>query len=409
VGSPPEKPKLGLIVIQPTPFCNINCKYCYLPNRNSKATLQPETIRNAFTRIFDSGWIDRTATVVWHAGEPMVLPPKYYETAFAIVRELCPPDVNIVQTFQTNGTLINDEWCELIKKYDVKIGVSLDGPSWVHDRSRVTRSGRGTYSRVMAGIKLLRNHCIDFSVISVLTRDSLKDPDAMFDFYVSEGIRCLSFNIEEIEGVNKTSTLRGEDVEKDFRRFMGRFWYLALRSKHFSVIREIEDMFSYVLRPQGTDVVNSQAMPFSILSIDCAGNFSTFSPEFLGLKSSVYGDFIFGNVNNDRLDDAFAKDNFTRIFEDIRRGIRICEDTCQYFSICGGGAPVNKLAENGTIVSAETMFCRLSRQVPCDLTLELIENSCDLVGTIGQRELTNAPDLAKPILRSGADSKPLEA
>jgi uncharacterized protein len=92
-----------LIVIQPTPFCNVDCSYCYLPNRADRTKLSIDDLRRIFQKLVSFPTISGQVTVVWHAGEPLVLPPGYYEAAFSTIRELCPSDLKIVHSFQTNG------------------------------------------------------------------------------------------------------------------------------------------------------------------------------------------------------------------------------------------------------------------------------------------------------------------
>jgi uncharacterized protein len=107
--------------------------------------------------------------------------------------------------------------------------------------------------------------------------------------------------------------------------------------------------------------------------MDCAGNISTFSPELLGLKNAHYDDFLLGNINRDRLVDMPRRANFARMLEDIEKGVAMCRDSCEYFSVCGGGEPVNKLAENGTFISTETTYCRLTKMRATDLVLDALE------------------------------------
>ena len=104
-------PHIQLVVVQPTPFCNIDCRYCYLPDRSNKAVLADETIANLFSQIFASGWLQHGITVVWHAGEPMVLPIDFYRRAFRLIDRLKPAEIELTHAFQTNGTLIDDAWC----------------------------------------------------------------------------------------------------------------------------------------------------------------------------------------------------------------------------------------------------------------------------------------------------------
>ena len=116
-----------------------------------------------------------------------------------------------------------------------------------------------------------------------------------------------------------------------------------------------------------------------MLSIDYEGNFMTFSPELLSLESEEYGKFILGNVGQETFEKACYSQKFRQIYSDIKAGVDLCEQSCQYFSVCGGGAPANKFYENGSFRSTETMYCRLTKKILVDLILEDIESSLGLI------------------------------
>ncbi len=116
-------------------------------------------------------------------------------------------------------------------------------------------------------------------------------------------------------------------------------------------------------------VRNVQVEPFSMLNVDCNGNVSTFSPELLGLKNPKYDDFVIGNINAASLEDMRRGAAMGAMSRDIAAGVELCRKSCEYFSVCGGGAPVNKLFENGSFESARTSFCDLTQKVPIDLIL----------------------------------------
>src|SRR6202040_4132146 len=186
-------PRIQLLVVQPTPFCNIDCRYCYLPDRTNKAVVSKDTLKNLFSQVFASGWADEGLSVVWHAGEPMVLPIAFYRHAFALIDELKPAELPLNHSFQTNGTLIDDAWADFIIEAKVNLGVSIDGPRRFHDLNRVNRAGRGTFDKAVSGVRLLRSRGVPFHVISVLTAASLNAPREMFEFYLNEGIDHVCF------------------------------------------------------------------------------------------------------------------------------------------------------------------------------------------------------------------------
>src|SRR5208283_2213465 len=117
---------LEILVLQPTPFCNIDCDYCYLPNRNDKRRMGLETIRAAVALVFNGGLVKNRLSVVWHAGEPLVLPVAYYERALVAIEETVDGRAEIQHSFQTNGTLIDDAWCLFFKQPTMRVGLSID-------------------------------------------------------------------------------------------------------------------------------------------------------------------------------------------------------------------------------------------------------------------------------------------
>jgi uncharacterized protein len=110
-----------------------------------------------------------------------------------------------------------------------------------------------------------------------------------------------------------------------------------------------------------------------MLNVACNGDVSSFSPELLGLKNERYGDFIIGNVHTHTLEQMRTSVSMQHMAHDIERGVALCRDTCDYFSVCGGGAPVNKLTENGSFTTDRTRFCELTQMVPTDLILDALE------------------------------------
>jgi len=366
-------PLIHTVVLQPTPFCNINCKYCYLPQRDAKTVMSLQTAITIFEKIFATGWCSPYLTVIWHAGEPLVLPPSYYQAAFEAIEALRPAGIQLQHSIQTNGMLIDQGWCDFIKKWHIGVGVSIDGPRELHDANRVTRAGKGTFDRTIAGIRLLRREKVPFHVITVLSEKSMRAPEELLDFYVSEGIDDVCFNVEESEGTYVSGLLSAGNAADSFRHFLDRFWTLSRKSTRIQFIREIDGMIPRIFRPEQTRAENAQVEPFGMVNIDCHGNVSSFSPELLGYKSAEYNDYIVGNVLTDSLQDMLRSPAMEAMKRDISAGVEMCRKECEYFSVCGGGAPVNKLAENGSFATSRTAFCGLVQIVPTDLILQALD------------------------------------
>lgn len=371
---------IGLVVIQPTSFCNLDCDYCYLPDRQSKNRLSLDLIEPIFTTLFTSPFLAQCFTICWHAGEPLAAPISFYESAFAMIEETrrkLKIDCQFRHSLQTNGTLINQAWCDFFQRHSVRVGISIDGPAFIHDAHRRTRRGTGSHAGTMRGISYLQKNNISFSIIAVLTQDSLNYPDEIFQFFLENGIVDIGFNMEETEGVHAHSSLDQAGTEERYRAFMQRFWDLTTQSGSALKVREFECICSLIYRG---DRVHHTEMntPFGIVSIDHQGNFSTFDPELLAVKTDRYGDFVLGNVLRDSFESVCYTDKFQRIYQEMTAGVQQCQESCAYFGACGGGAGSNKYWENGSFNSTETKACRYRIQIITDIVLAGLEQSLGL-------------------------------
>lgn len=367
--------KIQLLVIQPTPFCNINCNYCYLPNRSSNKRISLQIIDLIGSKIIHEGWCAPDVTVVWHSGEPTVIPPAWYHTAFEVLQKYCPPNIRLTHAFQTNGLLLNKEWLDLFKTWNIRIGVSIDGFKELHDANRITRDGKGTWESTVRGIRMLRAAGIPFHVITVLTNSSLKQAKELFEFYQSEGIDRVCFNVEEIEGININSTLVSKETEINFKHFLANFMDYMQKTQYPIWVREFAYSLGTILKTENSPIPNQQVMPLAIVSIDVNGNLSTFSPELLGFSSKPYGNFSFSSLQNGGIAEMLNSEFFQAAYHDITQGVKECQKNCEWFNWCGGGAPANKLFENGSFASTETMYCRLTKKVLLETVLDAIENN----------------------------------
>lgn len=331
------------------------------------------TVGQAVAWVYRHGLAADPLTMFWHAGEPLTLPPEWYESAIAQLATEVPAPARIEHRLQTNATLIDDRWCALFLAHKFNIGVSLDGPAWLHDARRRTRNGQGTHAAVMRGVHALQRHGIPFHVICVVTHETLAVPDELADFFLNEGIGRIGFNIEEIEGTNVSSSLAREGAGADFARFLDRFLSRAESSGRLQV-REAEGMINWLRHPEfGHARGNEQNTPFEIVTVTHRGDITTFSPELAGLSHQSFGDFTIGNVATTTLENVLSSGRFRSLWKDIGAGVAACAGECAYFSLCRGGAPANKLSEHGTFRGTETLFCRLAEKTVADVVLGRLE------------------------------------
>jgi uncharacterized protein len=376
-----------LLVLQPTPFCNIDCSYCYLPRRDDRSRMDLDTVRMAARRLREDCLVGEELSVVWHAGEPLAVPVAWYEQAFAVLADELG-GIRVQHALQTNATLIDGHWCDFFRRHQVQVGVSVDGPAVLHDRHRRTRRGGATHVVTQRGMRLLREHGVPFHAIAVVTAATLGDggdagadvdvnADVFYDWFVEQGVSELGCNFDETEGANRTSSLAG--VELQHRGFLARLLQRSLAGP--LVVRELAAARHALQEPlpqwgwRGSRwPLNSQAMPMALLTVLHNGDFGTFSPELVGQPWPAYNDFVLGNVHTGGFLQALHGEPFVSIWQGIRRGLQACEQHCVYFPHCGGGAPANKLYERGDFGATETLHCRSMVQRPFDVVLQHAES-----------------------------------
>jgi uncharacterized protein len=368
---------IDLLIIQGSPFCNIDCKYCYLPDRLNKNKISVDTVLKAVQRLVDEKLINKQFNIVWHAGEPLAVPLSFYQEVVEAVKKIVPEDNKVIHHIQTNAMLLTQEWCDFINAEGIRIGISCDGPEFLHDANRLTRGGKGTFKEVMAGADLLKKNNIDFHVIGVITDKSLDHAEEIYNFFFEMGVRSFGLNIDEEDGSNKKSTIQ-EPLEAKLKIFWQKLYDLQIHSEKYVHVRELFNFHNRLLQgpvqlpPMYFTQMNG---PLQIIALDIKGNFTTFSPELLGMKDENYGyeNFDLGNVHEIGFRESLNTEKFKHIFREINDGINMCRKECSYFNLCGGGAPSNKLYENGSFATTETRYCKYTRKTIVDAVIEKME------------------------------------
>jgi uncharacterized protein len=372
---------LELLVLQPTPLCNLDCTYCYLPNRKSNARMSFEVVEAAVRAAVDSPFTGDQFTILWHAGEPTVLRPKWYLEAFERIERLTRGRLVVTHSFQTNGTRIDDAWLEIFKRRDVRVGVSYDGPAFLHDARRVRWDGSGTHAEVRRGMQRLKEAGVPFHVIAVVTGATLRNAAAFHEDVLSLGATQIGLNFEEQEGANAATSLDVHDVEAGAKQFFaGLLERVRVRTAQglpTPRLREADSLGSLLLRGtrQHFERFGTQENEaFRIVSVAHDGSFSTWSPELLDQRKPDGTDFVLGNVLRDSFEAVHRSHRYRELDGEIRRGRVACATSCPYFEVCGGGSPSNKLAELGRLDGTQTRHCRITRQVLSEVVLEALES-----------------------------------
>jgi uncharacterized protein len=167
--------------------CNLDCTYCYylsresLPQGPGAGRMSDETL-GLFIKQYIDGVTGEEVIFSWQGGEPTLLGLEFFRKVVAFEKKHAKPGQQIENDLQTNGTLIDEEWCEFLKAHRFLVGLSIDGPREIHDHYRVTKGGRPTFDKVYAAAKLLQRHGVPFNTLTCVHRFNGRRPLEVYRF-----------------------------------------------------------------------------------------------------------------------------------------------------------------------------------------------------------------------------------
>ena len=199
-------PRFQVLAKPSSATCNLACSYCFFldkellyPNSNFR---MEEEILEAYIQQLIAAHRSSEVTVSWQGGEPTLMGLSFFRNAIKFQEKYRRPGMTFENTIQTNGTLLDDEWCDFLKANNYLVGVSLDGPRQIHDIFRVDRGGAPTFDRVMRGIRLLQKHAVEYNILTTINRTSADHPKEIYQFLRDEvGTQWIQF-IPVIERMN---------------------------------------------------------------------------------------------------------------------------------------------------------------------------------------------------------------
>ena len=151
-----------------------------------------DNLLEEFTRQYIESQTQPEILFTWHGGETLMRPLSFYRKAVELQRRYARGR-RIDNCIQTNGTLLNDEWCRFFKENNFLVGISIDGPQEYHDEYRRAKSGKPSYREVMRGIKLLQKHGVEWNAMAVVNDCNVQDPIGFYRFFKDLGCRYLQF------------------------------------------------------------------------------------------------------------------------------------------------------------------------------------------------------------------------
>jgi len=181
------------------PVCNLDCIYCYYLSKKNFFQDQEnwrmsEASLERFIRQYIAAQNVEQINFSWQGGEPVLMGLDFFKKVIELEKVYCPPTKRISNDLQTNGTLLDDEWCEFLRDNRFLVGLSIDGPEDLHNRYRVDKNQKPTFNRVVAAAELMKKHRVEFNTLTVVNRANARRPLDVYRFFRDElGSKYLQF------------------------------------------------------------------------------------------------------------------------------------------------------------------------------------------------------------------------
>lgn len=343
------------IILKTTSGCNAACTYCYEENAfpGEKIEVIPlEVIEQIFDWAANIGL--SKVQLVWHGNEPLLAGKKFFSEMFSLSDRYKSDDLEYMHSLQTNGIGVDDSWIELFKEHNIGIGLSLDGPAWLHDLQRQDCQGRPSHQKVEKSLYQMIDAGISVGLSCVITRNSLKAPREIIRYFNAFNVSLVDFLPMSIF----SESLKNHPLlitPKEFADFMGEIldeWLYKLQDQ--IVVRYFENIIV------GLSGGNPTLCKFSgrcgaYISVDYDGSVYP-CDAFMGWK-----DLKMGNLRQESLGDILCREKYLRFREAVNKIPMACHG-CKWVVICHGGCPAERYAKYGSFDSAYPL-CIVRRQL----------------------------------------------
>jgi len=200
-------PRIHVLAKPAGATCNLNCAYCFFLHKDQlypggHFRMSHAVLEHYIRQLIESHRAN-TVTVAWQGGEPTLMGLDFYRRAIEFQNRYKRSGMIFENTIQTNGTLLNDEWCDFFRRHGFLVGISIDGPPELHDVYRVDKNGGPTFDRVMRGLRLLQKHGVEYNILTAANRLNADHPMEVYRFLRDEaGAAWMQF-IPAIERLNE--------------------------------------------------------------------------------------------------------------------------------------------------------------------------------------------------------------
>ena len=327
------------VILRMSNACNLSCTYCYDKyNRFNNSEVNKKFLREMdnvikYIKTFN---IDKSKrfNLILHGGEPLMLTDEIYEVFLEKIEENIK---NIEISIQTNGTLLTEKKMKILKKHNVKIGISLDGSDEYQNKSRVYPNGKNSFYKVKKTIEMLKENNIKFGIIMTISKNNINKEYEIYNFIKENNIYC---NIRPAFPTNQNDEnkliMKDDEYIQFFKKIFDIWYYDKDRKVKLKQINEVYEEFIKVLEPckyKGT-CENSVNCFGNFVALDIDGNVYTCNRTYNDEK------FYLGNLKDITLDQILEKCN--QLYSKRMVSIENSEcNQCKMLKFCYGGCPAN--------------------------------------------------------------------
>ena len=342
-------------------LCNMRCKYCYYLDKaalyDNHQPKMDEALLENYIRANIEGNSSPVIACAWHGGEPLLAGKEFFRKAVALQQKY-GGGRTIENSIQTNGLLIDDEWCQIFRDNNFLVGVSIDGPESIHDAYRVDVGGQPTFARVMKGIERLYRNRVEYNTLTTINIHSEGRGAEVYNFLRQISVFMQFLPVAELlcDGRVQSPESVGADIApwsvsaKGFGEFMCDVFDIWVKN---DVGRRYVQLFDATLAL----MVGVQPSVCSLCETCGSGLTVEHNGDVYCCDHFVYPEYKIGNIHTDRLADlAYCDRQFE--FGVAKRALlpRECRH-CKFYNLCHGECPKHRFISDNTGEYGKNYLC----------------------------------------------------
>ncbi|MEN8174069.1 MAG: anaerobic sulfatase maturase, partial [Chloroflexota bacterium] len=326
--------------------CNLNCRYCYFLKKESlypdSSFRMSDEILETYTKQYIEAQSVPEVTFAWQGGEPTLMGLEFFQRAVALQKKYRKPGMRIHNALQTNGTILDDTWCQFFKQNNFLIGLSLDGPQQMHDAYRVDKGGKPTFDKVMLGMTLLEKHRVECNILTTVHAANADKPLETYRFLRDEvGAQFIQF-VPIVERKNQSGFQEGFKVTrrsvtgKKYGKFLSAVFDEWVRRDVGSVFVQIFDVALGVWSRHPASLCVFAETCGTALALEHNG-------DLFSCDHYVEPNYLLGNIQEQDMLKMVGGQKQTQFGLDKRDTLPQYCQQCEVRFICNGGCPKNRI------------------------------------------------------------------